>query len=347
MHLSTLGWDGDWADALADQQDPALAPARVIAVHRGRVHVRGADGDALVPVAGRAHGGPPVVGDWVGVRDGAVRVVLPRRTTLAREGADLVANADLCIVVTSLNRDLNLRRLERFVALARAGGLDVLVVCSKGDLSADPLADVERVTAHAGGADVLALSAHDGWGVPALRACLVPGRTAVLVGMSGVGKSTLVNLLLGEQRQRTLEVRAGDDRGRHATTHRELFVLDDGALLIDTPGLRLPRLTGTDGLDEAFADVDELAAQLPLRRLPARERAGLRGPGRDRRRRDRRRPPRAPAQARARGAQRPGAPRARAAGPAPVPPGGRRARALAEALSGACRFRRRRVRRAQ
>ena len=260
MHLSTLGWDGDWADALADQQDPALAPARVIAVHRGRVHVRGEDGDALVPVAGSVHGGPPVVGDWVGVRDGAVRVVLGRRTTLAREGADLVANADLCIVVTSLNRDLNLRRLERFVALARSGGLDVLVVCSKGDLSADPLGDVERVAAHAGGADVLALSAHDGWGVPALRACLAPGRTAVLVGMSGVGKSTLVNLLLGEQRQRTLEVRAGDDRGRHATTHRELFTLDDGALLIDTPGLRLPRLTGTDGLDEAFADVDAVAA---------------------------------------------------------------------------------------
>jgi ribosome biogenesis GTPase / thiamine phosphate phosphatase len=260
VHLSTLGWDGEWADALADQQDPALAPARVIAVHRGRVRVRGTDGDALVPIAGSAHGGPPVVGDWVGVRDGAVRAVLPRRTTLAREGAELVANADLCVVVTSLNRDLNLRRLERFVALARAGGLDVLVVCSKGDLSADPLGDVERVAAHAGGADVLALSAHDGWGVAALRACLVPGRTAVLVGMSGVGKSTLVNLLLGEERQHTLEVRAGDDRGRHATAHRELFVLDDGALLIDTPGLRLPRLTGTGGLDEAFAEVEELAA---------------------------------------------------------------------------------------
>lgn len=259
MNLSTLGWDGAWADALADQQDPALAPARIMAVHRGRVLARAEGGDALVPVAGRVRGGPPVVGDWVGVRAGAVRVVLERRTVLAREGGDLVANADLCVVVTSLNHDLNLRRIERFVALARGGGLDVLVVCSKGDLSADPVADAERVSAHVGGADVIVLSAHDGWGMPALRARLRPGRTAVLVGMSGVGKSTLVNLLLGEERQRTLEVRAGDDRGRHATTHRELFVLGDGALLIDTPGLRLPRLTGTDGLDEAFADVEELA----------------------------------------------------------------------------------------
>jgi ribosome biogenesis GTPase len=260
VNLSTLGWDGAWADALADQQHPALTPARIIAVHRGRVVARAEDGDTLVPVAGSARGGPPVVGDWVGIRDGAVQVVLGRRTVLAREGGDLVANADLCVVVTSLNHDLNVRRLERFVALARAGALDVLVVCSKGDLSADPAGDGERVAAHAGGAEVIVLSAHDGWGVPALRARLVPGRTAVLAGMSGVGKSTLVNLLLGEERQRTLEVRAGDDRGRHATTHRELFVLDDGALLIDTPGLRLPRLTGTGGLDEAFADIERLAA---------------------------------------------------------------------------------------
>jgi ribosome biogenesis GTPase len=109
------------------------------------------------------------------------------------------------------------------------------------------------------GCEVIVLSAHDGWGVPALRARLRPRTTTVLVGTSGVGKSTLVNLLLGEERQRTIDIRSGDDRGRHATTHRELFVLDDGALLVDTPGIRAPGMVSTEGLDETFADIEDLA----------------------------------------------------------------------------------------
>jgi ribosome biogenesis GTPase len=273
VNLSTLGWDGDWAKALADleEEDEHSTPARVIAVHRGRVAVRGDELDALVPVAGalearaRSAADLPTAGDWVAVRGGEVVThVLPRRTLLARAdddaaGEPLAANADVCLVATSLNHDLNLRRLERFVALARGGGIEPLVVCTKGDLARDPIAEAEQVAA-AVGVEALVLSAQDGWGVPALRARMAPGRTAVLVGMSGVGKSTLVNVLLGEQRQRTLEVRATDDRGRHATTHRELFVLDDGALLIDMPGLRLPRMASPDGVEDTFADVAALAA---------------------------------------------------------------------------------------
>ena len=272
MNLTTLGWDGDWAQALADHDDRALLPARVMAVHRGRYAVRGEALDALVPAAGaleasaRSPAELPAVGDWVALRGGQViRHVLPRRTVLARADDDareeaLAANVDLCIVTTSLDLDLNLRRLERFVALARSGGVAVLIVCTKGDLARDPLGEAAEVSARTG-AETLVLSARDGWGVNALRARLEPRRTAALVGMSGVGKSTLVNLLLGEQRQRTLAVREHDARGRHATTHRELFVLDDGALLIDTPGLRLPRTASAAGVEDAFADVMALAAQ--------------------------------------------------------------------------------------
>ena len=272
MKLTTLGWDDAWAAALASHEDRALQPARVLAVHRGRYAVRGERGEALVPVAGALEAAAsdpaslPAVGDWVALRSGeAIRHVLPRRTLLARADDDarreaLAANVDLCIVVTSLDLDLNLRRLERFVALSRAGGCDVLLVCTKGDLSRDPVGQAADVAA-AVGAEAVVLSAYDGWGVNAFRARMAPRRTAALLGMSGVGKSTLVNLLLGEERQRTLAVRERDARGRHATTHRELFVLDDGALLIDTPGLRLPRMASTAGVGDAFADVTAAAAQ--------------------------------------------------------------------------------------
>jgi ribosome biogenesis GTPase len=272
VNLTTLGWDGDWAQALADRNDPALVPARVMAVHRGLYAVRGDGLDTLVPAAGALEATAlssaelPAVGDWVALRDGvAIRHVLPRRTVLARADDDareeaLAANVDLCLITTSLDLDLNLRRLERFVTLAGSGGVPVLIVCTKGDLARDPITQTAEV-AERTGAETIVLSARDGWGVNALRARLEPGRTAALVGMSGVGKSTLVNLLLGEERQRTLSVREHDSRGRHATTHRELFVLDNGALLIDTPGVRLPRMASALGVEDAFADVMALAAR--------------------------------------------------------------------------------------
>ena len=192
MNLTTLGWDGGWAQALADLEDPMLVPARVTAVHRGRYAVRGDDLDALVPAAGaleaaaRAPADLPATGDWVALRGGeAIRHVLPRRTVLARADDDareeaLAANVDLCLVTTSLDMDLNLRRLERFVALARAGGVAVLIVCTKGDLAGDPVAEAAAVSS-ATGAETIVLSARDGWGVNGLRARLEPSRTQALV----------------------------------------------------------------------------------------------------------------------------------------------------------------------
>jgi ribosome biogenesis GTPase len=248
-----FGWDDAWAEALAGL--PYDSASRVVAVHRGRVELHD---DQSLPVAGALREDPPVVGDWVAVVDGAIRAVLPRRSTLRRTDETLVANADLGIVVTSANRDYNDRRTERLAALARDGLGNVLVVLSKGDLSSDPVADAQQARA-AARAPVVVVSAEQGWGMEALRAYLEPRRTAVMLGSSGVGKSTLVNTLLGEDVQRTSPIREYDDRGRHATTHRELFRLPNGGLLIDTPGVRRPGLDGDAGLAETFPDIEELA----------------------------------------------------------------------------------------
>jgi ribosome biogenesis GTPase len=178
----------------------------------------------------------------------------------------LAANVDLALVVGSLNRDLNIRRLERFLTLAADAEAEALVVLSKADLSADAEGQVLDVRMALGGAvPVLAISVVDGTGLAALEAWLEPGRTAVLLGSSGVGKTTLLNHLTGGSRA-TLPVRAGDDRGRHATTHRELVPLAGGALVIDTPGLRLPRVwEQAAGLRSVFADVEELALRCRFR----------------------------------------------------------------------------------
>jgi ribosome biogenesis GTPase / thiamine phosphate phosphatase len=262
LNLEDLGWGEPFASAFAASNLDGCAPARVIAVHRGHLVVAGAQGEALAVVAGRARE-RATIGDWVVVdARGAVSARLPRRSVLARAGQDLAANVDVAFVVTSPNRDLNPRRLERFVAVAAAGGCAPVLVLNKADLVTDPEPSLAVMRAVAPGVPAVATSAQRGDGVDALAAQLGRGRTGALIGSSGVGKSTLVNALLGNERQATAEIRARDDRGRHTTTNRALFALPHGAgLLVDTPGLRLPRMSADPaGVAAAFADVDELAA---------------------------------------------------------------------------------------
>lgn len=270
--LEALGWDAERATQFAAHAAAGLVPARVVAVHRGRLTLRGEAGELFAPVSGAIRSrarelGPaelPVTGDWVAVEpQGAVRDLLPRHGAI-RRGAEgkvevVAANVDLALITTSLNRDLNLRRLERLLAIAADAGTEAVVLLTKGDLCDDPAAAAERVEGELG-VPVTAVSVLGGWGVEAVRERLLPRRTAVLLGSSGVGKSTLVNRLLGEERQRTMEIR-DDDRGRHATRHRELFALPWGALIVDTPGVREVALPGGEGLDETFDDVAELAAR--------------------------------------------------------------------------------------
>jgi ribosome biogenesis GTPase len=274
--LSSLGWTPERAAQLAALDRPDLIPARVAGAHRGLLDLLCADG----PLAGRASGrlrhlaaAPeelPAVGDWVAAdrSSGTVHAVLPRRGAIARAAADgrseahvLAANVDVALVVGSLNRDLSLRRIERMLALAAEARAEAVVVLSKADLVAEPWARVADVRLALGGTvPVVAVSVHAGTGLDALAGPLRAGATAVLLGSSGVGKTTLLNALAGGPARPTAPIRARDDRGRHTTTRRELVPLASGALVIDTPGLRLPRMwEQARGLSTAFSDVEGLA----------------------------------------------------------------------------------------
>lgn len=268
--LDRLGWT-DTLQHQFDELDPqqTLEPGRVVADHGIRFLVATSSAVVSVPLqpALRRAGRAVAVGDWVGLRppDGAISVVLPRSTAISRRMPDaatkeqvLAANVDLVLLTTAVSGDFNVRRLERMLTVAYQSGAEPVVVLTKADLG-DAAVRRSEVEAIAPGVAVVAVSAYTGEGLEEL-ARLLPGRTAVFFGQSGVGKSTLVNGLAGREALRTGDVHRGTGHGRHTTSHRELLQLPGGGCVIDTPGLREVQLwEGEEALDDAFGDIEELA----------------------------------------------------------------------------------------
>lgn len=270
-----------WSDALQREFGPYAAqgfiPGRVVAHHRRLWRLISQPGEIAARLSGRfmleaAPGEHPVVGDWLAVstHDGAkealIHASLPRKSAFTRRAPGggvqvIAANVDVALLVAALNNDLNPRRIERYLVAARDSGAAPVIVLTKADLSADPAAAALGVAKIAGGAPIVTISALTGDGLGELGAWLKPGASAVLLGSSGAGKSTLLNALAGRDLMSTGAIRESDHRGRHTTTHRELFRLPGGALVIDTPGMRELGLLADDAaLDASFEDVVALMA---------------------------------------------------------------------------------------
>ncbi len=270
--LHSLGWDDGWEAAFEVHRAAGLTPARVAVQHRGAYDLIGEGGEvrtsAIVRLA--REGGLPAVGDWVAVdpATGLIDAVLPRRTAVSRKEVwhsvkeqVLAANVDIVFLTQGLPLDFSPRRLERYLAMAWESGAQPMVLLTKTDLVDDVapyLAEVE--TATLGACPAYAVSARTGEGLDEVRALFGENRTAVLLGSSGVGKSTIVNAFAGNDDIATQEVRESDQRGRHTTTRRELVLLPGGGVILDTPGMRELQLWDAD-LKQTFGDVEEIAAQ--------------------------------------------------------------------------------------
>ncbi len=281
--LEALGWDEQRAHAFDELVERLhkrdLMPGRIVRQERKLLRVATPDGELDAKNAGRllrasSPEALPVIGDWVvvtpapGGGEGLIHAVLPRRNVLLRRDAGsehraqaMAANLDQVLVVWGLDRELNARWLERAASLVRTCGAPLLIVLSKADLASD-LGAAERTTrAAAPDAEVVVVSAQTGFGFDALWPRLPALSTHVVLGMSGAGKSTLINRLLGTEKLATGEVREDDRKGRHTTTHRELLSLENGALLIDSPGMRELGLWsgGESSVRDTFTDIGEVA----------------------------------------------------------------------------------------
>jgi ribosome biogenesis GTPase len=276
--IKQYGWSDALAAAFAPHARAGHVPGRIVAQHRDGYQVATDEGELRAKAAGRLmHGaeeaGYPAVGDWVALSpnpaEGAatLHAILPRRTAFVRRGVTdstrklqiIAANIDVAFVVTSMNAELNPRRIQRYLAAVWQSGARPVVVLTKSDLCDDPQAQAAEIAALATDCPVLTVSAQQGIGLDALLAQVEPGETCVLIGSSGVGKSSLVNAFLNEDRMATQAIREADDQGRHTTSHRELILQPGGGMIVDTPGIReVGLIDAEEGVSAVFDDIERL-----------------------------------------------------------------------------------------
>lgn len=292
--LKSLGWGEFFSREYAAHASASTVPGRIARQDRDRYLVwneAGTFGGEVTGAFRHSHADPaayPAVGDWVAAEplpaEPKVRIhlVLPRRTVFARTAAGgrsqtqiAAANIDLAFLVSGLDHDFNARRIERYVTLAYASGARPIILLNKADLATGLDARLREVGNVAPGVPVHSVSALSQDGVDAIRTYLTPGVTGALLGSSGVGKSTLINALIGGDVMTTASVRGDDSRGRHTTTHRQLILLPGGGLVIDSPGMRELQMTdAADALSTAFAGVESLASQCRFRDCSHRNEPG-------------------------------------------------------------------------
>ncbi|MGD6832991.1 ribosome small subunit-dependent GTPase A [Sutcliffiella halmapala] len=286
MKRNELGWNDFLNNSFALYEEQGFTVGRVMLEHKRIYRVETENGEYLAEVSGKyrfeaeSREDYPAVGDWVVLseraneRKATIQALLPRFSKFSRKAAGLTteeqivaANVDTVFLVQSLNYDFNARRLERYLIMAWESGATPVIVLTKADLCEDVAAKIKDVEAVALGVPVFAVSVKDETGVEALAPYFTTGKTVALLGSSGAGKSTLTNFLLGEEKQVIQEVRGDDDKGRHTTTYRELYLLPTGGLVLDTPGMRELQLWEADGatVGQSFQDVEELAEQCYFR----------------------------------------------------------------------------------
>lgn len=284
MTLTALGWNEVWRQKFAARGTTGLVPGRVVGEHRTHYRVATDEAELTAEITGHLRHAAgrrsdlPGVGDFVAIRtavgDGpsSIDTVLPRSTELIRKAAGesrpqlLAANVDNIFIVTALDGDFNLQRIERYVALVRNSRSVPIILANKVDLSNGVAAATAQIAAAEPGVPIHAISARNGGNLGELEKYFEGGKTVALIGSSGVGKSTLTNQLLGKSTQATQQVRAHDSRGRHTTTHRQLFIRERGGTLIDTPGMRGLELWNEQTVIKPnFDDIAALAMQCRFR----------------------------------------------------------------------------------